>query len=450
MQSLIQGDSSDHNARGQPRSPAPPETSRTMNATLRPQARPMAYPGWTMAFVAFMTFALTIGPAGSTMPLIYSGVVADFGWSLTETMLVYTYKNVASAIATLLFIGPLVARFGLRSVMVAAFAVTALGMLAYLGVDSRMTFYAAGAVQGVGLAMAVVAANLLVSRWFHHNQGVALGLALAGISVGGAVFPLLAAPLIEAFGWRQAMASMSLFIWLVALPLYLWKARETPTPEELALERLAVPMMGAWTRDDGTPRSGSPVARAADATSPAFWRIAAALLLISVADMAVIQHMPKLLEVEAGFGPEAAAMGLSVLFAFAVLGKVIAGRLYDSHSLQGMRLWYLFVAISIALVVPVAGMVTLVLFAAARGLAHGGLLPKPAVLAQHSYGAHQMETRLPLFLGIWMTGAGLGPLLLAIVYDATGQYRYGLALLVGFCILAALLLRAPRRAAGIS
>jgi predicted MFS family arabinose efflux permease len=166
--------------------------------------------------------------------------------------------------------------------------------------------------------------------------------------------------------------------------------------------------------------------------------------------MAVIQHMPKLLEVEAGFGAEAAAMGLSVLFAFAVLGKVIAGRLYDSRSLQGMRLWCFVVAISIALIAPVAGMVTLVLFAAVRGLAHGGLLPKPAVLVQHSYGPDQMEARLPFFLGIWMTGAGLGPVLLAIVYDATGQYRYGLALLVGFCLLAAVLLRVPRSAAKIN
>jgi len=419
-----------------------------MNATVRPQARPLAYPGWTMAFVAFMTLTLTIGPAGSTMPLIYSGVVGDFGWSLTETMLVYTYKNIASAVATLLFIGPLVARFGLRSVTVAAFAITGLGMVAYLGVDSQVTFYAAGAVQGVGLAMAVVASNLLVSRWFRQNQGVALGLALAGISVGGALFPLLAGPLIEAFGWRQAMASMSLFIWLVALPLYLWKARETPTDEELALERAAMPTIGArdWLESQEIGATEPP----SSAESPAFWRIAAALILVGVADMAVIQHMPKLLEVEAGFGAEAAAMGLSVLFAFAIAGKVVAGRLYDRHSLQGMRLWYLFVAISIALIVPVVGVFTLVLFAAARGFAHGGLLPKPAVLAQHCYGPRQMEAKLPLFLGIWMTGAGLGPVLLAMVYDATGEYRYGLALLVGFCILAALLLRAPRRATKIS
>lgn len=417
---------------------------------VRQPARSVAYRGWTMAFVAFISFALTIGPAASTMPLIYGEVVAEFGWSLTQATLVYTYKNIASAVATLLLVGPLVARFGLRRVAVAAFALTALGMLTYLAVYSRTAFYAAGALQGVGLAMAIVAANLLVSRWFHHNQGMALGLALAGISVGGAVFPLLAEPLIEAFGWRQAMAGLSLFIWLIAIPLYLWKARENPTEQELALEPVAVPALAAVRARAGATAVRTDGNAGADAPSPAFWRIATALLLIGIADMAVIQHMPLLLAAEAGFGPEAAAMSLSVLFAFAVVGKVVAGRLYDRYSLQGMRLWYLFVAISIAMIVSVMGLVTLMLFAAARGVAHGGLLPKPAVLAQHSYGPDQMETRLPLFLGIWMTGAGLGPVLLAVIHDASGQYRYGLALLVGFCILAALLLRAPRRAARIS
>jgi OFA family oxalate/formate antiporter-like MFS transporter len=417
-----------------------------MNAVVRPEGRAVAYQGWTMAFVAFMSFALTIGPAGSTMPLIYGAVVAEFGWSLTEATLVYTYKNAGSAIATLLLVGPLVARLGLRSVMVAAFVLTALGMMAYLAVDSRAMFYTAGAIQGVGLAMAVVAANLLVSRWFYHNQGVAIGLALAGVSVGGTVFPLLAAPLMEAFGWRAAMAGLSLFIWLFALPLYLWKARENPTAAELALEGGEVPARsGADARAAGkTVGSSADSGSDAVAPTPAFWRIAAALLLIAVADMAVIQHMPLLLAAEAGFDAETAAMGLSVLFAFAVIGKIAAGRLYDRLSLQGMRLWYLLVALSIALILPVVGLLTLVLFAAVRGIAHGGLLPKPAVLAKHCYGPRQMEAKLPLFLGIWMIGAGLGPVLLAMIVDATGEYRWGLALLVGCCVLAAVLLRAPR------
>jgi MFS family permease len=290
--------------------------------------------------------------------------------------------------------------------------------------------------------MVVVAANLLVSRWFVRNQGVAIGLALAGVSVGGAVFPQIAEPLIVLFGWREAMASMSLFIWLVALPLYLWKAREAPTDEELAQERMA-PLAtvrsspGADVATAGGPSPPDPI-------SPAFWRIAAALLLIGIADTAVIQHLPLLLAAEAGFGADAAAMSLSVLFAFAIAGKIVAGRLYDRHSLQGMRVWYLFVAISIALILPVAGMVTLVLFAAVLGVAHGGLLPMPAVLAKHSYGPRQMEARLPLILGIWMTGAGLGPAVLAIVVDATGNYRAGLALLVGFCVAAVVLLKSPR------
>jgi MFS family permease len=323
-------------------------------------------------------------------------------------------------------------------------------MLAYLGVDSKSSYYAAGAIQGVGLAMAVVAANLLVSRWFHRNQGVALGLALSGISVGGAVFPLLAEPLIEALGWRPAMALMSLFIWFVALPLYLWKAREIPTEEELAQERFAAPLIGGLGAGVPAADSGNEVTSVPATASPAFWRIAAALLLVGVADMAVIQHMPTLLASEAGFGAEASALGLSILFAFAVVGKVVAGRLYDRFSLQGMRLWYVLVAVSIALIIPVVGMMTLILFAAMRGIAHGGLLPKPAVLAKHCYGPSQMEARLPLFLAIWMTGAGIGPTLLAMIYDATGQYRYGLVLLVAFCVLAAVLLRVPRRATRIS
>jgi MFS family permease len=403
-----------------------------------------------MAFVAFMSFALTIGPVGSTMPLIYGSVIADFGWSLTEATLVYTYKNIAAAVATLLLIGPLIERLGLRRVMITAFALSGLGLLAYLGVDSRWSYYAAGVIQGVGLAMVVLGSNLLVSRWFHRNQGMALGLAMAGMSVGGVVFPLLAEPLIQEFGWRQAMASMSLFIWLIALPLYLWKARETPPEEALAQERIAAPVIpGTSTRVLATD-SGGAVAAAPETASPAFWRIAAALLLIGVADTAMIQHMPLLLAAEADFGAEASAMALSILFAFAVVGKIFAGRLYDRFSLQGMRLWYLVVAASIALIVPVVGVVTLVLFAAARGVAHGGLLPKPAVLAKHCYGPSKMEARLPYLLGIWMTGAGIGPVLLALMFDATGQYRYGLVLLVAFCILAAVLLRAPRRAPKVS
>ena len=410
-----------------------------------PGTIPVRYRGWTMAFVAFMTLALTIGPSSATMPLFYGAIVADTGWSLTDTTLFYTCKNFAASAATLLLAGPVIVRYGLRRVMVAAFALTAAGMASFLAVDSRPTFYAAAVVQGVGLAVVIVGANMLISRWFHRNHGVAVGVSLAGMSAGSALFPLLAAPLIAGVGWRAAMAVLSLFVVAVALPLYLWKSREEPTPEETEAETGSQAL-------ELPPRPESGVAPAANAGAMAllraagFWRIVSALLLIAIADVAIVQHTPLILAAEAGIGDDLAALALSVMFATAVAGKIVAGRLYDRLSIRGMCLWDLLVAASIVLVLPVVGPLTLLVFASVRGIAHGGLLPKPAVLAKHCYRAGHVEIGLPLFLGVWMIGAAVGPVVLAFVFDATGHYRYGLALLVALSLVAAWLLRGVRPA----
>lgn len=407
------------------------------------------YRGWLMAFVAFTSLALTVGPSSATLPLFYGPIGDDFGWSLTETTLLYTYKNIAAAVATLLLVGPAIVRFGLRYVMTAGFVLTAVSMAAFLVIGGRAAYYAAGTIQGVGLATVIVGSNVLVSRWFHRRHGFALGLALSGVSAGGAVFPLVAEPLLGWVGWRAAMASLSLFVFVVALPLYLWKARENPAAEELGADEWAASSgPGPDARVGGTDQSfGSRTAAAALVRSPGFWRIAFAMLLIAAADMAMVQHTSLVLIEEAGVSESAAALVLSVMFASAVAGKVLAGRLYDRLSVTGMYLWHLFVAASIALTFSVGGLPTLLLFAVARGIAHGGLLPKPAVLAKHCFRPRGVDVALPLLLGIWMVGAGIGPAALSAIVDATGRYRYALTLLVSLCILAALLLSGARSSA---
>src|SRR5690606_21540001 len=85
----------------------------------RPGAvQPRLYRGWTMAAVGFVSVALVFGTTVGTLPFIYGAVVADLGWSLTEAALLFTYKNLASAVAALLLVGPLLQRFGLRRLMI--------------------------------------------------------------------------------------------------------------------------------------------------------------------------------------------------------------------------------------------------------------------------------------------------------------------------------------------
>jgi MFS family permease len=413
-----------------------------MTSFLRRLHHPEPYRGWTMVAVAFVAVALVFGATSSTLPLIYGAVDDEFGWTRTETTLLYTYKNAVSAAVMLLLVGPMLVRFGLRLVMVAAFVLTSGGMMGFLVVETLPVYYAMGACLGFGTAMAMVATNVFISRWFSRNQGLALGIALAGISVGGAVFPLLAAPLIESIGWRAAMASLSVSVWLVALPVYLWKARENPTDEELAREPGAERSanISRLRRDERAGKPGAPLRLIELIRERAFRRTALAVLLIAAADTAVVQHTPLLLA-EYGLDANLAAMSLSVMFAFGIAGKILGGKLFDALSIRGMCLWYLFVAVSISFVFAVTGLVSLIVFSAARGLAHGGLIPKPPVLAKHCYGARLMNFTLPLFLSIWLIGAGIGPVLLAMTYDLTGRYVHGLLLLIAFCFGAIVLLR---------
>jgi len=406
-------------------------------------ARGGLYRGWTMAAVGFVSVALVFGTSVSALPFIYSAVVAEFGWSLTEATLVFTYKNVASAAAALFLLGPLLERVGLRRLMTGSFITTGFGMGLFLSVDSLPTYYLAGAILGFGTAAAMIGTNVFVSRWFYRNQGFAVGLALTGASVGGMVFPVLTVTLIESVGWRGAMASLSLFIWLVALPIYLWKAKEEPSVSDVGPEVDGSPGGGTGARDAARAAPPSAQRLTAVCRTRRFWTISAALLLVAAADAAMVQHTPLLLGA-AGISPGLVAVGLSTMFAFGIVGKIAAGRLYDACSVRGMALWNVLLAVSIALALPVAGIPALFVFAVVRGLAHGGLVPKPAVLAKHCFGPALMSSVLPVLMGVWLLGAGIGPVALSMLVDATGHYRHGTVLLVALSLLAAALLRAAQ------
>src|SRR5690606_9468998 len=174
----------------------------------------------------------------------------------------------------------------------------------FLAVRSLASYYAAGVLLGCGVASVMIAVNVLVSRWFVRNQGLAIGITLAGTSAGGIVFPLLASELIGFYGWRQALAALSFTILGIALPLYLWKARETPRDDELAAE--AGNAQAAPALDD---RAGPQPLR-----GTVFWVVAVCLMTAAAADAGVFQHTALLIEREAGLSSSHAAASLSAIF----------------------------------------------------------------------------------------------------------------------------------------
>jgi MFS family permease len=102
---------------------------------------------------------------------------------------------------------------------------------------------------GLGVGMAtLLPISLVIADWFREKRGIAMGVAIAGVSAGGMVMVQVAAAAIRAGGWRAGYVALALPILLIAVPLTVIVVRTRPPdgarraatmqPQEEALSNL--------------------------------------------------------------------------------------------------------------------------------------------------------------------------------------------------------------------
>jgi MFS family permease len=312
-------------------------------------------------------------------------------------------------------------------------------MVSFLWIHDLTSYYMSGCLMGFGSGTIVICGNIIVSRWFVRNQGLAVGIMVAGASAGGALFPLIGTWLIETWGWRVGMAAASFGIWLIALPLYLLFAKENPTEADLIPEA-----PHAHSADSDKIKKDLRAAELdmsfRDLTKlPMFWYKLAALLVVAIADNGMTQNTILYLNKDIGLSPTLSALSLSIVFAFGVPAKIFAGGVFDRFSLNGLRIWYLALAASILLAFPVQGLLTMIIFSTVRGIAHGGLITGGAVITKQCFGPQHMNKVLPISTGFSSIGMALGPVLMSYSRDVTGSYAVGFYGAAALCVFGAVL-----------
>src|SRR5712691_4883278 len=82
---------------------------------------------------------------------------------------------------------------------------------------------------GMGLGgSTMVPASLVITNWFKERRGTVLGVATAGMELGGVIMTLLSARLISTNGWRTAYVVLALPVFLIVLPLIIMVIRARP------------------------------------------------------------------------------------------------------------------------------------------------------------------------------------------------------------------------------
>jgi MFS family permease len=384
--------------------------------------------GWRV--VAACTIGLGCGLGtlvAATFGVFLGPLQQEFAWSQSSVL---TALLVVTLTASLLapVVGAMVDRFGARRIILASFVAEILivGSLAFQS-DDLWTFYLRFfLLAAFTLGTTHVAFARVLTVWFDRRRGLALGIALSGIGIGGFIWPLYAQFLIGEFGWRNAYVLLALAVAIFALPVILFWLKDTPQS------------IGQWPDGEATP--GAPGGASNDEVRSAmassaqgmtlgeasrtgqYGLMVVTFFLIGLAVQSIIVHLVPLLTGR-GVSPLGAAFAQSVLFLALTIGRLVTGWLMDRFFAPRVALAFL--------IAPIVGIVMLalgvnerlvVLSALLVGLAVGAEVDVLAYLTGRYFGTGHFAAVYGSFYGIYSLSGGIGPLVTALAVERFGGY----------------------------
>jgi MFS family permease len=393
--------------------------------------------GWWIALACGLGLGSGIATlVASTFGVYLAPLRAQFGWSAGDAFLAtFVVTGVSALFAPI--VGGVVDRFGARRVILSSFVATVL-VLGSFGLmnGSLAGFYLRYALLGaVGLGTTHVAFARIISLWFDRRRGLALGVALAGVGVGGFLWPLLCQYVIAHAGWRSAYLVQSGVIALLCLPLLALVIRDTPQSLGLAADGEAAPGGAGSPSSIALPEPTHLGASFGAALhSPRYWLMLTAFLAVGLGVQSMMLHLVPLLTGR-GISPMLAALAQALQFLALISGRLASGWLLDRFFAP--RVAFVFLA------APIAGVVALALGAAGAsaiacalliGLAAGAEVDVIAYLTGRYFGLRRYSAIYGSFYGVYTMGGGLGGPLLARI--AEGPHGYTPALWCNAALLA--------------
>ena len=391
---------------------------------------------WIILAVCFFTITFTNGLTLGGL-VVFDRELLDYLSEVTGEEVLRQELKLKDAItlwstAVFAFIaGIIIDRVGVRALMISGMFLLSATFYYYAQSDSLTDMYIIHIFQGMVLSMSGMVINVvLISKWFNDNRGLAIGVLLAGTSVGNGIFPQINTYLltISDGDWRQVM------IWLALIPLAyipVLFAFIKEKPEDVAVREdnqasndfKASSIEGGFTLQQ-TLRSAN------------FWFLSVMAFCTFYSILAMIGHVFLMLDGE-GYSPQISATGVSIIFIGGFIGKVISGKLAEMigrkivlvGGVAMMLLGSLLIVSSIFYKNPLLIWIGLTLY----GTGWGGLYTLIQLLVADLFGLIAIGKIMGVINIIDTIGGGLGPIITAVIYDSTQNY------LLPFLVISALL-----------
>ena len=381
--------------------------------------------GWWVVLASGIGLAFCFGPIiVATFGIFLKPLSNEFGWSRAQISLAFSLAMVAHTVA-MPFIGRLADYIGARKVILAGSLFLGLGVFLLSTVSAHLWQFCAiyviiGSVAG---GTAPVPYSKVIARWFDRMRGLALGLALATLSLSFATMPFVAETMLAAIGWRRTYALMGMAVIVITIPVIGLLLKESPNPlgllpdgETVGVEGSNAPIEQPWGLSfHETWHTG------------VFWIIVAAFFLMSASFHGVIVHLVPLLT-DRGLSAQNAALAASLVGVGSFLARIGIGYLLDIFFAASVAAW-MFTASTLGLCilfVPTAGFLP---YAAAFliGVGEGAQLDVIPYMVSRYFGLTAFAEIYGYLFAVFTLGGVVGPMLMGKAFDAVSSYGLILA-----------------------
>jgi MFS family permease len=367
------------------------------------------YFGWRVVLACFL-MALACWGFGLYGHSVYLAELTRlYGWppSLISGASTATYLLNAFMV---IFTSNALARFGARRFVLFGVAALALAIVLLALAREPWQVYAAYLAMSFGwLGLGLVTIPTIISQWFTRRRGLAISLALNGASFGGIVVAPALVGLIALTDFTTAMLIAAAVMVAVLVPaIFLW------VPAQAAPTRQAVQAGSDWTRRDAL-------------RSVPFWTVTGPFALVLIAQVAFIVHQIAFMEPIVGRAQ--AAVSVSVMTTFAVIGRLTLGAVVDRLEPRLISCVSMFSqAVALFCMTRTIDTTYLLMCCAAYGFSVGNIITLPSLIVQREFPSAAFGMVLGLSTAIGTFAGAIGPGLIGLIRGATGDY--GAALLV--------------------
>lgn len=407
--------------------------------TSRAQRRPRVFFGWYIVAGSVLTNSILSAAYFQGLSAFILPIEAHFGWNRAVIGGAMSLRQLESG-----FISPLVGflldRISARTLLFWSAVITGVGLIWLGRITGVATFYMAIFLISIGASgmSHAVTWPVVIARWFRRKRGLATGFAVMG-PIFGSPFVILNTSLEDTFGWRNILVAYGVIV-LVLLTLVSAVARERP--EDYGL------------RPDGDPpeeserdASGRPVRRSEHGMLlrqalriKEFWLFTAYLAGLFMVNSAFQVHQIPYFVQDVGLSPGGAAVTFTLVFTVSGVGRIGAGYMLDKAdyrvvlaavaAIMAVSFAYLqFVTItSVAMTLP---------FVILFGVGFGCIIPTRGTLGSLMFGTRSLGSIIGLLQGGSVAAGVVGPIFMAVIFDANGNYSVSIWVMVVVCALMA-------------